>query len=222
MFVLTPRPIIAFPSQVGEVAVVRTPVSYKCGWGLNNVKSTPSLTLPAGEGTRVVVQFAPSPRTFGEREQLFLSRQAKVTDAGEGLKNYHSIQHPPTPFGYFPRKGGRSGSVRLAHIHHPLKFSSLRGNSHSARSNPERITQLKNAGWVLPNNNNMDCHVAPAPRNDTQPVSLLTKKPNIYPRNDAKLVVLPTNQNTFTPDVQLEVFTYLFGRESIKQNFYKT
>ena len=97
----------------------------------------------------------------------------------------------------------------------------MRGNSHSARSNPERITQLKNAGWVLPNNNNMDCRVAPAPRNDTQLVSLPTK-PNIYPRNDAKLVVLPTNQNTFTPDVQLEVFTYLFGRESIKQNFYKT
>ena len=222
IFAFTPRPIIAPTSQVGEVAVVRTPVSYKCGWGLNNVKYTPSLTLPAGEGMRVVVQFAPSPRTFEEREQLFLSRQAKVTDAGEGLKNYHSIQHPPTPFGYFPRKGGRCNSAQLAHIHHPLKFSSLRGNSHSTRSNPERITQLKTVGWVKPKNNNMDCRVASAPRNDTQPVSLLTKKPNIYPRNDAKLVVLSTNQNTFTPDVKLDVFTCLFGRESIKQNFYKT
>ena len=130
-----------------------------------------------------------------------MSRQAKVTDAGEGLKNYYSIQHPPTPFGYFPRKGGRCNSAQLAHIHHPLKFSSLRGNIHSARSNPEGITQLKTVGCVKPNNNTMDCRVAPAPRNDTQPVSLLTKKPNIYPPcNDAKLVVLPTNQNTFTPD----------------------
>ncbi len=120
MFVLTPRPIIAFPSQVGEVAVVRTPVSYKCGWGLNNVKSTPSLTLPAGEGTRVVVQFAPSPRTFGEREQLFLSRQAKVTDAGEGLKNYHSIQH--TPFGYFPRKGGQKRQRSISAYSSPSKI----------------------------------------------------------------------------------------------------
>ena len=32
---LPPRPITAFTSQVGEVAVVRTPVSYKCGRGLN-------------------------------------------------------------------------------------------------------------------------------------------------------------------------------------------
>ena len=33
------RPIIALTSQVGEVAVVRTPVSYKCGWG--SVKANP-------------------------------------------------------------------------------------------------------------------------------------------------------------------------------------
>ena len=59
---LTPRPITALTSQVGEVAVVRTPESYKCGWGLNNVKSTPTLTLPAGEGTRVVARLAHIPR----------------------------------------------------------------------------------------------------------------------------------------------------------------
>ena len=82
-----PRPITAPTSQVGEVAVVRTPVSYKCGRGSNNKKLTPSLTLPAGEGTRVV--------------------------------------------------------ARLVYIPHPLKTSSLRGNIHSARSNPEGISQLK-------------------------------------------------------------------------------
>ena len=109
----SPRPIIAPTSQVGEVAVVRTLASYKCGWGSNNKKLTPSLTLPAGERTRVV--------------------------------------------------------VRLAHIPRPLKITSLRGSSHSARSNPEHITQLKTVGWVKPNNNNMDCHVAPAPRNDARP-----------------------------------------------------
>ena len=194
MSACSPRPINAPTSQVGEVAVVRTPVSYKCGWGSVKAIPHPNLLEPPG----------------------------KIYGCGSGLKNYYSIQHPPTPFGYFPRKGGRCGGVRLAHIHHPLKFSSLRGNIHSTRSNPECITQLKMVGWVKPNNNNMDCHVASAPRNDTQPVSLLTKKPNIYPRNDAKLVVLSTNQNTFTPDVKLDVFTCLFGRESIKQNFYKT
>ena len=74
----------------------------------------------------------------------------------------------------------------------------MRGNIHSTRSNPERITQLKMVGCVKPNNNNMDCHVAPAPRNDAKLVGLPTN-PNIYPRNDAQPVVLPTSQNTFTP-----------------------
>ena len=79
---------------------MRTPVSYKCGWGSDNKKLTPSLTLPAGEGTRA--------------------------------------------------------DARLVHIPHPLKTTSLRGNIHSARSNPAGIS------------NNMDCRVAPAPRNDIQ------------------------------------------------------
>ena len=66
----------------------------------------------------------------------------------------------------------------------------------------------------------MDCHVAPAPRNDTQPVSLLTKKPNIYPRNDAKLVVLPTNQNTFTPDgAQTRCFHLPLWKREYKTEF---
>ena len=86
------HPITAPTSQVGEVAVVRTSVSYKCGWGSDNKKLPP--------------------------------RHRKTT--------------------------------------------SLRGNSHSTRSNPEQISQLKNVGCVKPNNNNMDCRVAPAPRNDIQ------------------------------------------------------
>ena len=83
---------------------------------------------------------------------------------------------------------GMHAVVRLAHLHHPLKFSSLRGNIHSTRSNPEQISQLKNVGWVEPNNNCMDCRVAPAPRNDTE------------------LVGLTTSQNTFTLDAQLTYF----------------
>ena len=45
---------------------------------------------------------------------------------------------------------------------------SLRGDSCSARSNPERILQLKTVCCVEPNNNNMDCRVALAPRNDAK------------------------------------------------------
>ena len=50
--------ITALTSPIGEVAVVRASASYRCGWGSDNVKDTPSLTLPAGEGMRVVVQLA--------------------------------------------------------------------------------------------------------------------------------------------------------------------
>ena len=115
--------------------------------------------------------------------------------------------YPPTPFGYFPRKGGRSGGAQLAHIHHPLKFSSLRGSSHSARSNLERILQLK-TGCVEPNNDNMDCHVASAPRNDT-PLVVLPTSPNLYPRNDAQPVSSLTNQNIYPRNfIKLVVPTY--------------
>ena len=39
----SPRPITASTSQVGEVAVVRTPVSYKCGWGSDKTNPHPNL-----------------------------------------------------------------------------------------------------------------------------------------------------------------------------------
>ena len=115
---------------------MRTPVSYKCGWGSD--KTNPHPNLPQ------------------------LGKECAC-------------------------------AARLAHIPRPLKTTSLRGNIHSARSNPERITQLKTVGWVKPNNNNMDCRVAPAPRNDIQ------------------LVGLPTSQNTFTPDAQLAHIPRPFG-----------
>ena len=56
---------------------MRTSVRYKCGWGLNNVKYTPSLPLPAGEGTRVVAQLAHIPhplKTTSLRENNHLDR----------------------------------------------------------------------------------------------------------------------------------------------------
>ena len=73
---------------------------------------------------------------------------------------------------------------------------SLRGNIHSARSNPEQISQLIRVGWVKPNNNTMDCRVASAPRNDAK-LAVLPTSQNIYPRNDAQPVVLPTSPNIY-------------------------
>ena len=106
---------------------MRTPVSYKCGWGLN--KTNPHPNLP---GVNILVWYA-------------------ILQAGciYPWKEWACV-------------------IQLAHIPRPLKTTSLRGNSHSTRSNPERIIQLKTVGWVKPNNNNMDCRVAPAPRNDIQ------------------------------------------------------
>ena len=72
------RPIIALTSQVGEVAVVRTPVSYKCGWGSDNIKNTPSLTLPAGEGTRAVAQLT------------HFFRPVKITSLRGGVNDFRS------------------------------------------------------------------------------------------------------------------------------------
>ena len=43
------RPIIALTSQVGEVAVVRTPVSYKCGWGSVKANPHPNQLEPSGK-----------------------------------------------------------------------------------------------------------------------------------------------------------------------------
>ena len=152
-------------------------------------------TLQSGKECACVVKSTCLPRPIGERAE-FVSELCELRNSGEGLKNYSLKQHPPTTSGHFPRKGGRRGGAQLAHIHHPLKFSSLRGNIHSTRSNPEGISQLKTVGWVKPNNNNMDCRVASAPRNDAKLVGLPTN-PNIYPRNDAKLVGLPTNPNIY-------------------------
>ena len=136
---------------------MRTPVSYKCGWGSN--KTNPHPNLP---GVNILVWYA-------------------ILQAGciYPWKEWACV-------------------IQLAHIPRPLKIMSLRGNIHSARSNPERITQLKMVGWVKPNNNNMDCRVAPAPRNDT------------------KLVGLPTSQNTFTPDAQLTYSPRPFGRADLR------
>ncbi len=78
---------------------MRTPVSYKCGRGSDNKKLTPSLTLPAGEGTRVDAQLTYSPRPLWERVE-FVSEPCELRNSGEGLKNYYLKQHPPTPFGY--------------------------------------------------------------------------------------------------------------------------
>ena len=147
--------------------------------------------LPTSQNTFTPdAQLARSPRPIGERVE-FVSELCELRNSGEGLKNYSLKQHPPTTSGHFPRKGGRRGGAQLAYIHHFLKFMSLRGNIHSARSNPEGITQLKTVGCVKPNNNNMDCRVASAPRNDAKPV-VSPANSNIYPHNDVRLVVLPT------------------------------
>ncbi len=152
--------------------------------------------LPTSQNTFTPdAQLARSPRPIGERVE-FVSELCELRNSGEGLKNYSLKQHPPTTSGHFPRKGGRRGGAQLAYIHHFLKFMSLRGNIHSARSNPEGITQLKTVGCVKPNNNNMDCRVASAPRNDAKLVSLPTN-PNIYPRNDTQPVVLPASPNIY-------------------------
>ena len=86
----------------------------------------------------------------------------------------------------------RACVVQLAHSPRPIKIMSLRGDSCSARSNPERILQLKTLCCVEPNNNNMDCRVA------------------LAPRNDAKLVVLPTSPN-ISPDTPFAHFPSSFG-----------
>ncbi len=153
------RPIIALTSQVGEVAVVRTPVSYKCGWGSN--KTNPHPNLPQlGKECACVAQLTYSPRPIGEsgfadgagetaktatppdseriesagallrrrnsesaeqiqdREQLFLSRQAKVTDAGEGLNINRTITHPSLP----SYREGTRAVAQLAHSRRIVNF----------------------------------------------------------------------------------------------------
>ena len=73
---------------------MRTPVSYKCGRGSNNKKLTPSLTLPAGEGTRAVVRLTCTPRPLWEREefQVELGRNLEIQERGS-----NSVKYTPSP-----------------------------------------------------------------------------------------------------------------------------
>ena len=65
----------------------------------------PTSLAPLGRGLGRGAVIQNSPLLFRERTQLYLSG-AQVTDAGEGLKEpIH--EYPPTPSGYFSRKGGR-------------------------------------------------------------------------------------------------------------------
>ena len=85
MSACSPLPITAPTSQVGEVAVVRTPVSYKCGWG--SVKTNPHPNLPQlGKECACVAQLAYSPRPLWERAE-FVSEPCELRNSGEGLKN---------------------------------------------------------------------------------------------------------------------------------------
>ena len=70
------------------------------GEGLNIFLTITHPNLPSyREGTRADAKLARSPRPFGERAE-FVSEPCELRNSGEGLKNYYSIQHPPTPFGY--------------------------------------------------------------------------------------------------------------------------
>ena len=91
---------------------MRTPVSYKCGWGSD--KTNPHPNLPQlGKECACVTQLAHFPRPLWERAE-FVSELCELRNSGEGLKNYHPIQHPPTTSGHFPRKGGRHDGAQLA------------------------------------------------------------------------------------------------------------
>ena len=81
-----------------ERAVVRTPVSYKCGWGADKTNPHPNLPQLGKECARGA-QLTYSPRPIGERVE-FVSEPRELRNSGEGLKNYYLKQHPPTPFGY--------------------------------------------------------------------------------------------------------------------------
>ena len=69
----------------------------------NKYPSQPSLNR---EGVRPIVQSTLSPRPLWRREQSYLRREAKATNAGEGLKTINQ-QYPPTVSDHFPLKGGR-------------------------------------------------------------------------------------------------------------------
>ena len=68
----------------------------------NKHPSQPSLNR---EGVRPIVQSTLSPRPLWRRAQSCLSREAKATNAGEGLKTINQ-QYPPTVSDHFPLRGG--------------------------------------------------------------------------------------------------------------------
>ena len=96
---------------------MRTAVSYKCGWGSD--KTNPHPNLPQlGKECACVAQLTYSPRPIGKREQLFLNRQAKVTDAGEGLNINRTITHPSLP----SYREGTRAVAQLAHSRRIVNF----------------------------------------------------------------------------------------------------
>ena len=76
---------------------MRTPVSYKCGWGSN--KTNPHPNLPQlGKECACVAQLAHFPRPLWERAE-FVSEPCELRNSGAG-SNHQLNLYPPTPFGY--------------------------------------------------------------------------------------------------------------------------
>ena len=83
--------------------------------GVNVLGWSVTYPRPLWEGVNVLGWLVTIPRPLWEREKPFLSLKAKVTDSGEGLKTINQ-QSPPTPFGYFPLKGGRNTCAYLGQV----------------------------------------------------------------------------------------------------------
>ena len=87
------RQIIASTSQIGEVAVVRMSVSYKCGRGSDKTNPHPNLP-PTGEGTRVVAQLVHSPRPLRKREEFQVELERNLEIRVRGSNNRKLLPHP--------------------------------------------------------------------------------------------------------------------------------
>ena len=115
------------------------------------------------EGTRADAKLARSPRPIGERAE-FVSELCELRNSGEGLKNYHPIQHPPTTsghcLGFAPRSqnltfGAELLSVRFArypdyltnvHVVRPqIRFPRKGGRSSRAQLALNRIAVILSA-----------------------------------------------------------------------------
>ncbi len=83
--------------------------------GVNVLGWSVTYPRPLWERVNVLGWLVAIPRPLWEREKPFLSLKAKVTDSGEGLKTINQ-QSPPTPFGYFPLKGGRNTCAYLGQV----------------------------------------------------------------------------------------------------------